>query len=137
MLGGITYLNNTAVIVEHIREDDMNSLKCTTALETCCQNPSRGDFYYPNGGPVLNRIGTSTGSIYRTRGSGFMSLKRKTGDPAPLGKYRCEIPDGRGLLQNQYITLGEKWIIFISCQGPERYLFQHLQEQHSHQMDAQ
>ena len=110
MLGGIAYRNNTAALIENIGVNDINSLKCTTALETCCQNPTGGNFYYPNGSEVLSMFQSSLrgGSVYRTRGSGFISLKQQqSGDPAPLGEYRCVIPDGRGMTQNLYITLGK------------------------------
>ena len=114
MLSGITYRNNTAVLIENIGENDFDSLKCTTALDTCCQNPNRGNFYYPNGSEVLSMSQSSLrgGSVYRSRGSGFISLKQRTGDPAPLGQYRCAIPDGRGMTQNLYITLGKGAYIY-------------------------
>ena len=105
MLGGITYPTNTSIMIQELGESDKDSLKCTTTLETCCQNSSQANFYYPNGSEVLSLRG---GSIYRTRGNGFVSLKKGTvGEPAPLGRYRCEIPDGKGIVQNLYITLGE------------------------------
>ena len=109
MLGGITYPNNTAVIIEDIGETDMNSLTCTTAYEPCCQMSQQGNFYYSNNDLVLSQslASSSNQSFYRTRDSSSISLKRQTGDPPPLGRYRCEIPDGRGILQNLYITVGE------------------------------
>ena len=109
MLGGITYPNNTAVLIEDIGEADMNSLKCTTAYEPCCQSSQQGNFYYPNNDPVLiqPQASSSRQSFYRTRDSGSISLKRQSGDPPPLGRYHCEIPDGRGVLQNLYIAIGE------------------------------
>ena len=109
MLGGITYRNNTAVLIEDIEENDLNSLKCTTASETCCQNPAQGNFYDPNGNLVTSMSQTllSGGSLYRTRASGSISLRQRQGDPAPLGQYRCEIPDGRGMTQNLYISIGK------------------------------
>ena len=105
MLGGITYPNNTVVLIEDIGDADMNSLKCTTTYEQCCQNPQQENFYYPNNDPVLTQ--SSRQSFYRTRDSGSISLKRQSGDPPPLGRYRCKIPDGRGVLQNIYIKIGE------------------------------
>ena len=107
MLSGVTYPNNTAVIIEHIGESDGNALQCTTTLESCCQNHSQGNFYYPNGSVVLSKSQTSKGGMYNTRASGSISLRQKPGVPAPLGRYRCEIPDERGVSQNLYITLGE------------------------------
>ena len=118
MLGGITYPNNTAVLIENIGDGDINSLKCTTAYEPCCRSSRQGNFYYPNNDPVLiqSLALSSRQSFYRTRGSGSISLKRQSGDPPPLGRYRCEIPDGRGVLQNLYITIGElQCVIFQMC----------------------
>ena len=117
MLGGIAYPNNTAVLIEDIGEGDMDSLKCTTAYEPCCRSSRLGNFYYPNNDPVLiqSLASSSRQSFYRTRGSGSISLnKRQNGDLPPLGRYRCEIPDGRGVLQNLYITVGElQCVIYI------------------------
>ena len=112
MLGGITYPNNTAVILEHIGEEDKNSLMCTTVHNHCCQTNERGNFYYPNGEPVLSlsQASSSRQSFYHTRNNGSISLKRHAGEfkiRPPLGRYRCEILDGRGTLQTLYITIGE------------------------------
>ena len=110
MLRGITYPNNTAVLIENIGEGDMDSLKCTTAYEPCCQSSRQGNFYYPNNDPVLiqSLAFSLRQSFYRTRGSGSISLnKQQSDDLPPLGRYRCEIPDGRGVLQDLYITIGE------------------------------
>ena len=108
MLGGITYLNNTAAIIEHIGEGEANSLKCTTAYETCCQTSRQGQFYYPNGNQVMivSQAVSRGENFYRTRSSGSISLKKREGNNTPLGRYRCEIPDGRGVPQNLYITIG-------------------------------
>ena len=110
MLGGITYPNNTAVILEHIGEDDKNSLVCTTAHNQCCQTNEQGRFYYPDGDPVLSFSQASSlmQSFHQTHNNGSISLKRSAGKASPpLGRYRCEIPNGLGTLQNLYITIGE------------------------------
>ena len=110
MLGGITYPNNTAVVLEHIGEEDKNSLMCTTAHNHCCKTNEPGNFYYPNGEPVLplSQASSSRQSLYQTHSNGSISLKRQAGEVfPPLGRYRCEIPDGRGTLQTLYITIGE------------------------------
>ena len=107
MLGGITYPNNTAIILEHIGEEDKNSLVCTTVHDRCCQTPRQGNFYYPNGDRVLTQS-VSTKDVYKTHNNGSISLKRRAGASSPpLGRYRCEIPDGRGILQNLFITIGK------------------------------
>jgi hypothetical protein len=109
MLGGITYPNNTAVILEHVGEEDKNSLVCTT---TNSQAGGQGNFYYPNGEPVLSLSGSQPSSprqsLYQTRSNGSIILKRKPGETLPpLGIYRCEMPDGGGTLQNLFFTIGE------------------------------
>jgi hypothetical protein len=115
MFGGITYPNNTAVILEHIGEEDKNSLVCATANSGCCQAGGQGKFYYPNGEPVLllSQASSSRQSLYLTHRNGAISLKQKPGETfPPLGRYRCEIPDGRGTLKNLFFTIGEIVILF-------------------------
>ena len=111
MFGGIIYPNNTAVILEHIGEEDKDSLKCTTVHNHCCKTNEQGKFYYPNGEPVLplSQASSSRQSLYQTRNNGSISLKRQAAGEIfpPLGRYQCEIPDGRGTLQTLYITIGE------------------------------
>ena len=109
MFGGIIYPNNTAVILEHIGEEDKNSFICTTSRGSCCQAGVQGNFYYPNGEPVLSLSeASSPRHLYQTRNHGSISLKQKPGEVfPPLGRYRCEIPDGRGTLQNLFFTIGE------------------------------
>ena len=112
MLGGIAYPNNTAVILKHIGEEDKNSLLCTTAHSLCCQTNKQGRFYYPNGEPVLplSQLQASSlrQSLYLTHNNGSISLKRQPEETLPpLGKYRCEIPDSGGNLQNLFFTIGE------------------------------
>ena len=108
VLGGITYPNNTAVILEHIGEENKNSLLCTSAYTLCCRTNKQGRLYYPNGEPVLPLSQASRQSLYLTHNNGSISLKRQPGETLPpLGKYRCEIPDARGTLQNLFITIGK------------------------------
>ena len=110
MLGGITYPNNTAVILEHIGEEDKNSLLCITTDIHCCQTNKQGNFYYPNGELVLplSQASSSRQNLYLTHNNGSISLKRQPGETfPPLGKYRCEIPDTRGTLQNLFINIGK------------------------------
>ena len=103
MLGEVTYLNNTAVLLEDI--DSTNSLVCTTASTTCCMGnsvPGIG-FYYPDGSQIQ-----VSSSLYTTQNQGSISLSRwPTGERPPLGRYRCQIPDGRGTPQSLYIRIGE------------------------------
>ena len=93
-------------------EEDKSSLICTTSHSHCCQTGVQGKFYYPNGEPVLSLSEASSprrnSSLYQTHNHGSISLKQKHGEMfPPLGRYRCEIPDGRGTLQNLFFTIGE------------------------------
>ena len=99
-LGGTTYLNNTVVLVDGIGEEG-NALLCVTSSQDCC---TTGEFYYPDGTPVLIR--NRGQDFYRNRGDGFIRLNRRNGATSPTGSYRCEIPDAAGNLQNIVIEVG-------------------------------
>ena len=109
IFGAIIYPNNTAVILEHIGDEDKNLFICTTSHTSCCQTGVQGNFYYPNRVPVLSLSeASSPRRLYQARNHGSISLKQKPGEAfPPLGRYRCEIPDGRGILQNLFFTIGE------------------------------
>ena len=71
----------------------------------CCGTlPNRfGQFYYPNG--VQVPVSNAGQGFYRNRGNQVIRLNRREGATSPTGKYRCEIPDASGEMQNIYITL--------------------------------
>ena len=109
MLGGVTYLNNTAVLLEDI---GTNSLVCTTASTTCCVgNSVQGvGFYYPDGSLIPTQVQASSSlqRLYMTQNQGSISLRLQAGiDSPPLGRHRCQIPDGRGTPQSLCIRIGE------------------------------
>ena len=116
MLGGVTYLNNMAVLLEDI--DSTNSLTCTTTHASCCteENNKQGRFLYPDGSPVT-QSSSSSQSFYMTQNQGSISLYRqpRDGDSPPLGSYRCEIPDSRGNMQNLQIRIGEATFRVCVC----------------------
>ena len=105
MLGGITYLNNTVVLLEDI--DSENPLVCTTSSATCCVGSSMSGFYDPNGARITQNQASQ--SLYVTKRHGSISLnhRQQAGERPPLGRYHCQIPDGRGSPQNLYIRIGE------------------------------
>ena len=78
----------------------------------CCgrtQSPGRkvlGDWYYPNGTGVPNKIINVQNlqwDFYRTRGPSVVRMLRRRG--GVTGIYRCEIPDAAGVNQTMYIGL--------------------------------
>ena len=98
------YTNNSAVSLSEVGEDK-NALLCKTKKEDCCGTPPNrfGEFYYPNGTKVP--IAKQQQGFYRNRGNKVVRLNRRDGTTSPTGKYRCEIPDASGLMQNIYIIL--------------------------------
>ena len=104
MLGGITYPNNTAILIEDI--DSTNPLICTTASTTCCVGVPDVGFYDPDDTRILSQ----NQHLHVTQNQGSISLSRRpqVGESLPLlGEYRCEIPDGTGTKQRLYIRIGE------------------------------
>ena len=106
-LGGITYPNNTIVLLEDIGEGD-NALLCVSNNTDCCGVPSsfRGEFFYPNGTVVPTQ--SADHSFYRNRGPGFIRLNQRANAVNPLlGRYRCEILNDVGVIQRLFINIGE------------------------------
>ena len=106
VLHGRTYLNNSFVAINDIGEGD-NALLCVTDKSDCCKPPNgdtvQGEFYYPNNNLVNNQA--SGDSLYRNRGPQVIHLNRRNDVLSPTGRYRCEIPDNSGRIQNIYINV--------------------------------
>ena len=62
-----------------------------------------GHFYYPNG--VQVPVSGENQDFYVTRGAQVIRLNRRDGIRSPKGRYRCEIPNASGEMQNIYIHL--------------------------------
>ena len=99
-------MNNSIVAINDIGEGD-NALMCVTDNTECCKPPSgplQGEFYYPNNNLVNNQA--SGNSLYRNRGPQMIRLNRRSGSvPTLTGRYRCEIPDSSGRMQNININV--------------------------------
>ena len=104
MLKGVILANNSVVDLDDIGEDE-DALLCKTDLVNCCgTHPDQfGEFYYPNGSQIP--INNHKDGFYRNRGDQTVRLNRREGVKSPTGVFRCEIPDGRRVVQNMYITL--------------------------------
>ena len=99
------YGNNSRVSLADVDEGKENALICRTDRLNCCGTPPNrfGHFYYPSGLQVpVNSAGQG---FYRNRGDQLIRLNRRAGATSPTGKYRCEIPDASGEMQNICITL--------------------------------
>ena len=82
-----------------------DALICKTDREGCCKTRLNriGEFYYPNGVKIpINKRGEK---LYRNRGEKEVRLNRKEGAVSPIGRFHCEIPDAKGVMQSLYITL--------------------------------
>ena len=108
-LNSTIYQNNSLVALEDIGEDG-DALLCMTDNTMCCgrdQVPGRGilgDWFYPNGTRVPNRLVYFYRDIwdfYRNRGQSVVRLNRRRG--GVNGIYHCEIPDTAGVYQTIYI----------------------------------
>ena len=100
---GKNYTNNSVMSITDIGIGD-DALLCITDKECCCGVPGYryGQFYYPDGSQVPTKGGGNV--LYRDRRDKMIRLNRKFG-LFPIGKYRCEIPDARGVTQVLYFTL--------------------------------
>ena len=104
VLNGVTYTNNSAVPLSEVGEGE-NALLCKTDKEDCCGTPPNrfGEFYYPT--DIKVPIAKVQQGFYRNRGEKIVRLNRRDGTTSPTGRYRCEVPDASGSMQNIYITL--------------------------------
>ena len=106
-LNGITYQNNSIVMMEDIGEGD-DALLCMTNQTACCIPPYSGargengsiigNWFFPNGTRVPS---SGDRDFYRTRGQMVVGLHRRRGGVE--GIYRCEIPDAMNVTQTLYI----------------------------------
>ena len=104
-----TCLNNSIVAINDIGEED-NALLCVTDKTDCCgkmDGEKMGEFYYPDNSAV---VFSSTISLYRTRGTKVVRLNRRNNVLSPIGRYRCEIPDANGNMQDIYIDITSMYI---------------------------
>ena len=89
------------------------ALQCTTDRAGCCTGAGRaGEFYFPNGDqvPILgdDPITQSQRTYYRTRGTGFIRLSRRSVHSVAMetGQFRCVILDANGTTVNLFIDIG-------------------------------
>ena len=105
-LNGITYQNNSLVILEDIGESH-NALLCMTNFSGCCNQPrsenrsALGNWYLPNGSRVPSMNANEQSDFYRDRGQSVVRMNRRRGGEE--GIYRCEIPDSMNVKQIIYI----------------------------------
>ena len=82
------------------------ALLCITNLTACCRITNTsvlGDWFFPNGTKVPNKIVTNKTKwdFYRDRGQSVVRMKRRRGGEE--GIYRCKIPDSTNVTQTIYI----------------------------------
>ncbi len=89
-----------------------------TEYEDCCnaQTTVAGEFYYPDGSIVGS---SSSNPMYRSRGEQLIRLNKRTDVTPETGRYRCEMPDDKGVIQNIFINIvntGETISLFLVCE---------------------
>ena len=111
ILRGISYQNNSIVMLEDIGEGD-DALLCLTNYTDCCQGYDTGEmvgalgnWYFPNGTKVpyeaVNRISGEKWDFYRDRGRIVVRMHRRRGG----GIYHCVIPDAMNVTQTIYYAV--------------------------------
>ena len=85
--------------LEDIGEENDSALLCMTNSTACCQELKFGEWFFPNGTPVLSN--GSQLNMYRTGGEMVVRLHRRRGGVD--GIYRCEIPDSLNVTHTIYI----------------------------------
>ena len=119
-----TILVNNSYIHRDRISKGKRALKCVTDNRDCCTDPVTGNWTDRNGAAV-HRGMAGANTVYITRGSGVVSLNRKSG--GTLGIWRCDIPDSSGVMQSIYIcnaASGESYLLYISkvISGAQRYI---------------
>jgi len=107
-LGDNTYTDGSTAPIEDLMHNE-NPLMCVTQYRPCCNEDSKGEFYFPDDTAVPMIDGESLymsrddeGSIVMTQG------KSRTADP-PTGSYCCEIPDSTGQTTRICLSLVHEW----------------------------
>ncbi len=104
LLNGLQYFNNSHVKLQDIGVGN-NALRCLTPSSDCCRYFRIGEFYYPNKQTV--GINGDRESFYRNRRDGEILLNKRPQSTGPVGKYKCEIPDGCDEIVSIYITISK------------------------------
>ena len=118
----ILYRTTHAPLLEDPTNDNATlhdgALLCVTDLVDCCESPSHGDWYYPNG-QIVQSDGYPLNAVFRkNRGQneekngrqfyGSVRLWRRF-SPTERGRFHCELPSAANPSVNQtlYVNIGE------------------------------
>ena len=114
-LRGITYQNNSCVILEDIGESD-DALLCRTNFTGLNRTVLR-NWFFPNGTKVPG-LGNGM-DFYRTRSKDQMVVRLNRRRGGEEGIYRCEISDSTDVIQTIYIGVysagSGEWCCMYIC----------------------
>ena len=116
-LNGKTIPNDGYVLASAIGVGG-TSLHCNTDRSDCCQASGEGHWYLPNGNEVMSFTAEDIARpepddfFSRNRGTGKVRLNRN-GNPTDRGRFRCEIPNARGVNVTLYVNIG-MWMSFVA-----------------------
>ena len=79
--------NHSYVDLGTVGTDNRTSVWCRTDLQTCCNSPYRGQWYFPDGFALQ-----ANGDIYVVEKPLKVELRRANSATSPTGIYHCEIP---------------------------------------------
>ena len=102
--GGTFLTNNSYIFYANISHRD-KALKCLTNDPNCCTDSSDVN-WNDETGKVVHEGPDDTSCLYVTRGSGEISLNRKSDCiPDTSGLWRCDIADKNNEIQSLYIYI--------------------------------
>ena len=113
----ILVTTSTSPIPSNTRPDRHDqSVLCVTDLVNCCETPMLGNWYYPDGTPVINNrspaFWSNRGQNEVINGRQFYGsvrlFRRYVNHPYPNPPtFRCELPDRSNVSQTLYAHTGE------------------------------
>jgi len=101
-LRGVLIPNHGYVRTIDVGESELDSLRCETDLERCCEDEKLGFWTFPSHEQVGDR---SNGRLYfTTRGDQVVRLHHR--GMGEEGMFRCQLPDARGFPTNKVAVVG-------------------------------
>ena len=102
-LNEVPQANNSLIFIDNIGEGTY-ALRCHTTRRPCCKWPVFGEWYFPDGTSVSNKL--SGGDFYRNRDNdGGVMLNRRNNAQSPKGRFKCSIPDNQGVVTHISVVI--------------------------------
>ena len=103
-------VNDGFIAVDHVLNANQGAVLCHTNDESCCANGQTitDDWYFPDG-TLVNSFSQNFGHrsfFARNRGTDPPVVRLYcVGEPQERGRFRCDIRDTAGVLQQLYVNI--------------------------------